>query len=157
MRMLEFELGSCWQPHTAHDVATTRAAGRAGRHATMIVEDLQTLGSQPVMPENLPNHWQACHAWRHAMQGGREAWQIFWWALGWIGPDYVDYQRVSPGGSEMGFSTPRHSAATLIAACVVSGGHPRPIRDTGLSCLPVVWHGPETKMLCYTTKYTTFG
>ena len=71
MRMLEFELGSCWQPHTAHAVATTRAAGRAGRHATMIVEDLQTLGSQPVMPENLPNHWHVMHGGMQCREGGR--------------------------------------------------------------------------------------
>ena len=39
-------------------------------------------------------------------------------------------------------SSRRHLAASLIDACVVSGEHPRPIRGTGSSCLPVVWHGP---------------
>ena len=47
--MLGFDLGSCWPPHIAHHVATTRAAGM----------DLQILGSQPLMPKNLPDHWQA--------------------------------------------------------------------------------------------------
>ena len=43
-------------------------------------------------------------------------------------------------------SSPRHLATSLIAACVVSGGHPRPIRDTCSSCLLVVWHGPKLEV-----------
>ena len=57
LRMLGFNLGFCWPPHTVHPIVTTRAAGR----------DLQTLGSRPLMSENLPDHWQA---WRQACMAG---------------------------------------------------------------------------------------
>ena len=65
--------------------------------------------------------------------------QGFRWVLGSLGPDSAYYQHVSPGSSIFQFSTPRYLTASLIAACVVSGGHPRPIRGTGSSCL---WDGP---------------
>ena len=125
---LGFDLGSCWPPHTAHYVDTTRVVGR----------DLQTLGSQPVMPKNLPDHWLARQAWRQAGQGGRHALHGFRWALGWLGPDSVNYQQVFPSSFKMEFSTPRHLASSLIPACVVSGGIlgqlEAPVRTACRSC-----------------------
>ena len=38
--------------------------------------DLQTLGYQPVMPKNLPNHWEGVHAFCNHQQNitDREFW-----------------------------------------------------------------------------------